>query len=1511
MNKPMIRKFIFVLSFLGLVDLVQAKENIKVSGDDDGGTGFGKKTVSLSNGEKVMGGCAAGKTQTVMELNNVRMTILTSGDMWWDLTSAKYEVPKNSKSYACFAGSLWFGGYVGGTSLKVSAMTYRQTGIDFWPGPLDNNANVDATTCTKYDKHFRFNRKDVDALYADYHDNGVLDNAIPGWIKDYPGNAPTIDPAQNFYYLAPFYDADGSMDYDPAQGDYPMYNVTGAPTPAGQCKQRLFGDETLFWVFNDKGNIHTETTAQQIGVEIRAQAFQFATSDELNDMSFYNFEIINRGTYKLDSTYFAVWVDADLGNYADDYIGCDVGRGLGYIYNGDNYDDDADGNIGYHDKLPAFGCDFFQGPNADTNDLVDNDRDGCVDCTNMYDANGILIGTVDDNVQPEQIIMARFNYYNNTGNSQNGNPTTTGNGSQFYNLMRGRWENGSLMTYGSNGLQTSTPACKFMYPGDTDPTNLGTTPDPTPSNPNPAPIAPPFTNWTEINTDGAGGKNQPGDRRFLQSAGKFTLTPGAVNYITFGMPFVRTAAANNFGAIPLLQAADDKAQALFDACFKVLDGPDAPDVTIQEMENQFIFYLSNKAIGVSNNNEHLRYNENDPSISNVIGLSTTDKNYRFEGYQVYQVKDYTVSATDLDDETKARLVFQCDIQNGVKKLVNYNSDPILGNVPVLMVDGEDKGVKNSFLITEDKFASGNNKLVNHKTYYYMAVAYGYNNYLPYAQDVPPSYDTLGNGTIVGHPSSGDFMGQKKPYLRGRRNIKIYSAIPHNTNPEAYGTVVNSVYGFGPKVTRVEGQGNGGNILDLTDASVSNILSHPSNRAVELEYQNNKGPIGVKVIDPLKVLAGDFTLKFQKIYRAKTNSAAGVTPVLNIGDDSAYVMGTRSTLDSGKVMRDFGWILNGTYTDPSGQTQSKTWTADEAIGVGQEQILTGVNGEILGISINIRQVMDPQPAVLGKDGHTFSGDLLESSISFSDGTSGWLTGVKDGEGENNPYNWIRSGAETFPNQNYNDIIETPAGGGPGIIADPNQTWEDVVNGTWAPYRMAAAAPPNSASIESAPALGFKSNPTAIKPFSYFNNYMLDMRDLASVDIVITSDKSKWSRCPVIELAHFPSQADSGQFKFLRRRAASVDKDGNKATPGSGASTVESAPNYISDHGMGWFPGYAINVETGERLNIAFGENSADSVNNGDDMIWNPTSVTYNATTGKYVFGGMHYIYVFGHNSDGINPTTGVPIDVPRYDAGAALFKMLDIKGSGLANENYYAATSPPKSFVEAYKDAMWVNLPILRSGSSTRGQNLSIPSDCKVRIRVAKPYRYGLAGMWDASYSNLQYAGTTKNWRRTFLDTTVAQYVTTDTIGNPTAGFTTPGYTTAQNANFPMYRFSTGDLVPKTNDNATAKDALSMINVVPNPYYGHSQYERTRIDNVIKITNLPPSCTIRIYSLNGTLMRTLKKDTDATTDLIWDLKNQKNIPVASGLYIIHIDAPGIGEKILKWFGVMRPIDLQSY
>ena len=217
--------------------------------------------------------------------------------------------------------------------------------------------------------------------------------------------------------------------------------------------------------------------------------------------------------------------------------------------------------------------------------------------------------------------------------------------------------------------------------------------------------------------------------------------------------------------------------------------------------------------------------------------------------------------------------------------------------------------------------------------------------------------------------------------------------------------------------------------------------------------------------------------------------------------------------------------------------------------------------------------------------------------------------------------------------------------------------------------------------------------------------------------------------------------------------------------------------------------------------------------------------------------------------------------------------------------------------EVYKDAMWVNIPIIDqnySAISKPFKNLEIPCDVKVRLRITKPYRFGFATHHSPSATSIPSTATAASM---VVDTSL---------------------TTPLNGNMPMYKFNTADIAVRINDNETAVNALDLINVVPNPYYGASTYEVSRLDNKVKITNLPENCKVRIYTLNGTLIRTFNKDSDIARDgnnyrtsIDWDLRNQKGIPIASGLYIIHIDAPGIGEKIIKWFGVVRPFDLQSY
>ncbi|MGV3632535.1 MAG: T9SS type A sorting domain-containing protein, partial [Bacteroidota bacterium] len=126
---------------------------------------------------------------------------------------------------------------------------------------------------------------------------------------------------------------------------------------------------------------------------------------------------------------------------------------------------------------------------------------------------------------------------------------------------------------------------------------------------------------------------------------------------------------------------------------------------------------------------------------------------------------------------------------------------------------------------------------------------------------------------------------------------------------------------------------------------------------------------------------------------------------------------------------------------------------------------------------------------------------------------------------------------------------------------------------------------------------------------------------------------------------------------------------------------------------------------------------------------------------------------------------------------------------------------------------------------------------------------------------------------------------------------------------PMYSWSMDGISTVTADAETLKEALDLINVVPNPYYAFSEYERTRLDTRVKITNLPDQCTVKIYNVSGKLIRTFKKDSPVTS-LDWDMKNQKGIPIASGVYLIHVEVPGAGERILKFFGGVRQIDLEN-
>ena len=147
------------------------------------------------------------------------------------------------------------------------------------------------------------------------------------------------------------------------------------------------------------------------------QALTTCTDTLLDYATFYHMEITHKGTMAYHDVYLGYFLDADLGNYVDDYIGCDTTRELGFCYNGDMIDEGA---LGYGANPPAIGLQVLNGP-----------------------ASGE---------------MSHFMTFQND-NSAQGNPTEAGH---FYGYLQSTWKDGSDVT---EGCGSATPS-DHMFPGD-------------------------------------------------------------------------------------------------------------------------------------------------------------------------------------------------------------------------------------------------------------------------------------------------------------------------------------------------------------------------------------------------------------------------------------------------------------------------------------------------------------------------------------------------------------------------------------------------------------------------------------------------------------------------------------------------------------------------------------------------------------------------------------------------------------------------------------------------------------------------------------------------------------------------------------------------------------------------------------------------------------------------------------------------------------------------------------
>ena len=117
----------------------------------------------------------------------------------------------------------------------------------------------------------------------------------------------------------------------------------------------------------------------------------------------------------------------------------------------------------------------------------------------------------------------------------------------------------------------------------------------------------------------------------------------------------------------------------------------------------------------------------------------------------------------------------------------------------------------------------------------------------------------------------------------------------------------------------------------------------------------------------------------------------------------------------------------------------------------------------------------------------------------------------------------------------------------------------------------------------------------------------------------------------------------------------------------------------------------------------------------------------------------------------------------------------------------------------------------------------------------------------------------------------------------------------------IFTFST---TASTESKQVEKENMDNIYVVPNPYVVSSNIESLDLQNPrdrgprrVYFANLPAMCTIKIYTMAGDLVRTLKHEGSIENGIeTWDLTTSDNFPVSFGVYIFHVESENGNESV---------------
>ena len=437
-----------------------------------------------------------------LDINNLKTKVNYKGNIVHDQNGIGIEAGINSGASLLYESEFGIINLDHNNYLKwaKSGEAYRI----FQSGPIMAPMHY-ANEVTNWEKVWKVNKSDIDFHINNFSDPNYI---IPASILDWPGNGDTS--LYQDFLLAPFVDLNNNNIYEPQLGDYP----------------EIKGDQAIWMIMNDE--IWNTSTLNQwfmkIQVEVMAYAYKCNGDSAIDNSIFFNYKIENKSNIDLDSTYFGIMNDFDIGDPYNDFSGCDVSRSTYYCYNGYPGDYILGSDIG------AIGLTIVSGP-LKLDDGIDNpgpiSNTSNINCQNAKMQNGICYynqakGYSDGIIDNERSGLESFCSYNSNNSMPFDYPNIA---SRYFYFCNNRWADGSNFYYGGSGYQTGVDVdqnnkCKYLFPGNSDSLGYG-------ANPN-------SQDWNEISAG-----HLPNHRKQFGSTGMFSIKAGNVEKIETAYVFAR------------------------------------------------------------------------------------------------------------------------------------------------------------------------------------------------------------------------------------------------------------------------------------------------------------------------------------------------------------------------------------------------------------------------------------------------------------------------------------------------------------------------------------------------------------------------------------------------------------------------------------------------------------------------------------------------------------------------------------------------------------------------------------------------------------------------------------------------------------------------------------------------------------------------------------------------------------------------------------------------------------